>query len=322
MHNKSFNLENKLSRTNFNFVKNFKYFIIAPLCIILAGLILIFTINFNRGIDFTGGSIATIYLGDEISYQQAVEKIEEVLNEQGLTPSLFQQVEMQGSQYINVKFQNANFEQNNQTIRQKLFEKFGYDIDEQANFVEINQFDGSAGNQNLINAFISILVASLVICLYLFLRHGIPVGMSSLLCVYHDILITISIVAITRLEINITFIAALISVLAYSFIGTIMFFDKIKANKDENTIRNSEIANITVKQNLYPSLIITWYVILILAIFSTIGVSNILPFAIPMMIGVLANFYSTNFLAPALWSFSYVRKAKKIKEKEQEDEII
>ncbi len=329
MNIKNFSLEKSIKNTKFNFVKNFKYFIIAPLCLFLIGIILISTVNFNKGLDFTGGTIVNVFVGEEFSFEIAQGKIQEVLITKDVEASVFQETELENEKYITVKYKNKEgfspeqTEELNLQIVDELFEKFDYNkLDfQEVDYVKANQIDGSVGNEILINAFTAIVIASILITIYLFVRFGVTSGMSSLLCVFHDILIMMSFVLIIRLEINTTFVSALIACLSFSFINSIMFFDRIRKNVKNMTAKNTDIANISVKENLFNSVLISSTMLIVLLLFTIIGVNTIIPFTIPMMFAVLISFYSTNFLAPALWVFAYIPK-RKIKTKLPEEGVI
>lgn len=322
-----FNLEKKIEKSNIDVVSNFKYFIIAPLALMLVAVILLFTINFNKAIDYTGGYVAKVFIGEQFTYEQAQEKIEDILSENGLNASVYQQSEEDELNYIIVKYKKDNSltdsqmsELNNQIV-DDLFVEFGYDSTDmqQRNYVVGNQrIDASLGQLNLINVFSGVAVASALIVIYLLIRYGHQMAMTALTCVYHDLLIALSLTLITRVEINMTFISALASIFVYSFISKMLFFSKLKKNTEE-VISKEKIANQTVKQNLKFEVLMTFTVLIMLILFSIIGTESILPFSIVTIFGVLATFYSTNFLSPTLWSFVFSpnkKKAKKIASKE------
>lgn len=329
---KSKNLVKSIQNTKFDFVKNFKYFIIAPLVLLLVGCILLFTVGFNKGIDFTGGTIVNVYVGEELKdedvYNQTKQKIENVLSNNGLVASMYQTAENNLGLCLSVRYQDIEgkteqqMEQINSNVATQLFEAFEYDsadIIEKQYIQGSQRIDASVGNDHIINVFSTIVIASLVILVYLFIRFGVTSGMSALLIVYHDLLVMLALVLICRFEVNTAFVAGIIAVMAYSFINTVLLFDNVRTDlKDDAVVKNKVIANNAIKTNLPQSIMTNGAVLVSLLLFGIIAVKEVASFAFPVIFGILASFYSSNFLAPSLWSFAYVRK-NKIKQKANED---
>jgi len=212
----------------------------------------------------------------------------------------------------------------NNEVVSDLFNVFGYDSEDiqQSNYVVGNQrIDASLGKQALVNTFTIIVLASVLMLVYFIIRFGHQSAMTALLAVYHDILIALAIALIIRVEINMTLLSGLVAIFVYSFVNNALFFSKIKQNV-EVKMSSKEIANKTIKGHLHFELIMTWFTLVMLVLFSIVGVSSILPFTLVTIFGVLASFYSTMFLSSALWSFVYVPKKKKPKIENISKEIV
>lgn len=326
---KSKNLFKKINQTKFDFVKNFKYFVIAPLALILVGIVFFFAVGFNQGIDFTGGTIVNVYVGENLNdqtvYEQTKQKIDKVLKDNGLVASVWQTTESSSGLGITVRYQNPKGKTDeqmtaiNNAVTEQLFQAFGYDKNDeiQKNYIQGNQhIDAKMGQNIIINVFASIVIASIVILIYFFVRFGITSGMSALLCVYHDLLVMLSLILICRFQVNTSLVAGLIAVMGYSFVNTVLYFDQIRKNlKTEQNFKNRDLANLAVKQNLPRSIMITGAVAILLVLFGSIAVGEVASFAFPVLLGILSSFYSSNFVAPALWSFAYIKKDKQIQKK-------
>lgn len=327
---KKFNLDERLKNLKVNFKSKFKYFLILPALIVVAGIVLLCTLGFAKSIDFTGGYIAKVYIGEEYTFEQATQKIDEVLNGKGLQASLYQASEDDGENYVTVKYKinsdltDLQLESINNEIVDELFTSFGYDSEDmqQSSYVVGNQkIDASLGQQALVNTFSIIVLSSVIMIVYFIIRFGHSSAMTALLAIYHDLLIALSFALIIRIEINMTFLSALVAIFVYSFINNSLFFSKVKRNIEEKTPKN-ELAEKSLKEYLYFELIMTWLVLIMLVLFSVVGVSSILPFTIITIFGVLASFYSTVFLTPTLWSFVYIPTKKKPKPENESKEIV
>lgn len=320
-------LSQKIANTKFNFAGNLKYFLIAPLAIALVGLILLFTVGFNKGIDFTGGTILNLVLGDDLNnqayYTEAITKIDDVIEENGLKVSLYQLNETDSGLALSIRYQDkkglSEEEMNdlNEKVREELLVKFGLDPnnDEDAQKIQDSQRIGATTSAELLtNAFLSLLVVVAAILVYIGFRFELTSGMAAILALFHDVIIMGALVLIFRIQINSSFIAALITIVGYSINNTIIIFDRIRElSKSElyEKAPNQVIANTAIKDTLTRSIyttITTFVTILCVAI---LGVPSIQEFALPIIFGLLAGAYSSIFIAPGLWAIAYTKKKTK-----------
>ena len=352
---KSFSLDETVEKSKFDFCKNLKWFLIAPLVIILVGIILLCTVGFNLGIDFTGGSNMTIFIDEKGAYSETKldadkdakiikKKIQDVLNKHDLKITTLQSTTIvaedlgisKGSAII-VKYQNDNSLETeeikaiNDQIRIELLKAFGYitEADGDVDVGNIGEFGkavlvqngdvtaASASAELMMKSFIALLVAVALILIYIAIRFEFTSGLAAILALFHDILVTASVVLICRIQVNVAFIAALITILGYSINNTIIIFDrmrdKIKIAKNSNEkIDNKIIANNAVKETMLRSILTGITTFIMIFMITVIGVADIREFAFPIMVGILAGFYSSVFMTPGLWAIAYrPRKRKK-----------
>ena len=361
-----FSIDNLIENSKFSFTRNLKYFIIAPIVIIVVGIILLCTLGFNLGFDFTGGTNMTIYLNDATSgssefsdqsynLEDNVDKINNVLANYDVNLSSIQTTEINidadrgysftivNGDAIIIKFQNGDMteeevESQNNEIQLALLKEFGYfDGSATTDDLTSNEFaafvanggvtTASATSQLLMNSFIALLVAVVLILIYVAIRFEITSGLAAILALFHDILITTSFMLIFRIPINTPFIAALITILGYSINNTIIIFDRIRENvklsKNLGKIDNYAVADNAVRSTMMRTILTTVTTFIMIFFITVIGVSDIQQFAFPIMIGILSGFYSSNFLTTGLWAIAYrpsKRKLAKIAEKEKQKE--
>lgn len=380
---KHFSIDDKIANSKFSFTKNLKYFLIAPIIITIVGIVLLCTLGFNLGFDFTGGTNMTIYTNGEKlengafseqsydvdkdeDYNTVLEKIDSVLGEFNLEASSYQKTTIDinadrglgfvisdGGAVI-VKFQNGegDVEEVNNKIRLALMEEFGYiSLPENTDIMSLDDstvqsyIDGtnysalianggvttaSASSELMMRSFLALLVAIVLILIYVAIRFELTSGLAAILALFHDIIITSSVMLICRVQINSAFIAALITILGYSINNTIIIFDRIRENvkmsKNLGKINNFEVADRSVRQTLTRSILTTLTTFIMIFFVTVIGVSDIQEFAFPIMIGILSGFYSSIFLTPGLWAIAYRPSNKKIarmeaKRKRQEEKV-
>jgi preprotein translocase subunit SecF len=347
-----FSIDGLIDNSKFDYCKNLKWFLIAPLVILLVGIILLCTVGFNLGIDFTGGSILNIYANNEkliseeystsyditkdSEYNAMRDRINKVFAREefdGINVDIFRTTSMDigelgvsKGQGIQIQYQNREGEtgeeiqKTNEAIRKALQEEFGY-IDH--NVVGENYTEGvsapevvtaTASSELLMNAFIAMIVAIAFILVYVALRFELTSGLAAILALFHDLLIMTSLVLIFRVQINSSFVAGLVTILGYSINNTIIIFDRIRENTKNGKFtkaKNAQIANASVKETMTRSLFTTITTLITIAMVAIIGVSDIRDFALPILFGIGAGFYSSVFLTPGLWAIAYKPKKKK-----------
>lgn len=366
---KRFSIDERLEKSKFSYSKNLKYFIIAPIIIVVVGIILLCTLGFNLGFDFTGGTNMTIYMNDSSStsgekfsdqsydlskdedYAEASQKIEKVLGLFGLTSSAIQKSEfnvnadagygftISDGDAILVKFQNGDsddIEDLNNRIRLAFFVEFGYvdgltteevvDVQNAEDYLDDAEYSAlvinggvttaNATTELMMKSFLALFVAIVVILIYVAFRFELTSGLSAILALFHDVLVTASVMLMCRVEINTAFIAALITILGYSINNTIIIFDRIRENvkmsKNLGKIDNYAIADRSVSSTMMRTVLTTLTTFVMIFFITVIGVADIREFAFPIMVGILAGFYSSVFLTPGLWAIAFHPSKKKI----------
>ena len=323
--------DEKIHNLNLNVTKRRLIWLLIPVAIILVGIILVSTIGFNLGIDFTGGTVINVIpneinISDENNYNQVKGDIEEVLNEFGLKSTQFQIVENDQGTAVSVRFQDkagADEKEMNTLINEQvipaLYEKFGMDKtnDRFANFVQASDRIGATSSSELLlKALIAIMSSVVLILIYIAIRFEVASGLSAIVALFSDVLVTCSIVLMCRIQINTTFIAALITIIGYSINNTIIIFDRVRELRklDENKGKtNEEIANMAVSHSFVRTLNTTITTLVAVGLLAIIGVPSVREFIIPIIIGLLSGVYSSLFLSPNLWALMYRERAKKNK---------
>ncbi len=314
----SFSMDN-LAKTNYNFVKNTKWHWIASCVIVLVGLIVMLCAGLNLGLDFTGGTVITVNLGNEIStkeeYNDSLDKIEKVLKANGLKISSSQKEGSGANASIIVKYQDISgysdvrMAELTKTVRIEINKAFGINISEVGEEGDITlnseRITASARFDLIFNAVAAIMFATSLILLYIAIRFEALSGLAAILGLVHDLVVTIAIVAIFRIPVNSSFIAALITIVGYSINNSIIIFDRIRENLSKPTLTdksNKEIATMSIKQSLTRTISTTITTLIAVVALAIIGVSSIREFIVVIIIGIVVGFYSAVFLVPEFWA--------------------
>ena len=287
----------------FNIIEKRKIFFIISALIIVAGIAgLIIHGGFNMGIDFTGGSQINVSLAsdfDENAIRDAVSKVEGVeissvtkAGDVGENGAIITTKELTNEQKIAV--QDA--------------------IVEALPGSTINSADNvsaSMGKDLWSNAAMSIIVAVILMLIYITFRFELLTGLSALLALLHDMMVMLAVYAVFNLTINISFIAAILTILGYSINATIVVFDRIRENtrfiRKESFV---DVANKSIWQTMARSINTSVTTLITLVVLYILGVASIKEFAFPLIVGVVCGCYSSVFLASQFWVLFKGKSAK------------
>ena len=168
------------------------------------------------------------------------------------------------------------------------------------------------------NAIISLVLASIGICIYVSLRFKFDYAISGIIALLHDVVITICFFSIFRLEIDTIFIAAILTIIGYSINDTIVTFDMIRerySSKYKNNIKKDEdlndLVNDSVRLTLFRSLMTTLTTIMPVICLIIFGASEIINFNIALLVGFISGVYSSIFISNPLWLILEKRKINK-----------
>ena len=245
---------------------------------VLALLLSLFGMGINVGIDFSGGMSMQYTMGEAVTQSD----IEGVLNGIGLKDYA---VSVQGSNRDSIN------------IRIKA-------IDE----------DGVQGIQAS-NAFFSVLIAALCMLIYIAIRFDFNSGAAAVLGLVHDVLIMLSFMVILRsfVQMNSSFIAAMLTIVGYSINNTIIIFDRIRENarKMPSSTPRVDVVNRSIKECLGRTINTTLTTLVTIVCLYIFGVSSIREFALPIIVGIISGVYSANMINGYVWAFLEEKKRVK-----------
>jgi len=262
--------------------------------------------------------------------------VEEVLAEKNAKISYDQ---MAGSSTIDVVVRfnslSKDAEVNNE-LTDEIVATLNERLDENnINKITIERNGPSVQKELIITAFLSVLISTLLILGYIIIRfRNIFTGLSAVIALIHDVIIVFALTVLFHIQINSSFIAAIITIIAYSINNTIVLFDRVRENQNAlpvgETVNNNMIVNKSIAQTLSRSILTTITTMAAIVILAIIGVSSIREFALPVLFGLIAGTFSSVFLAPSLYclmknasdnydkrNINKVKKPKKEKEKKE-----
>lgn len=299
---------------NIKFIENRKKFYAISACVIIIGLGFSLVKGFNYGIDFTGGTMMQIELGQEVT----IDEVKDTIAKYDLDPTIVYASD-NNSQIIIKTIKDLKSAERTEVVN-TLQEKYGFD---DSDVLASEEFGPTVGKDLRQNAIKSILIAALCMLIYIRFRFkDWRYGLAAVSGLAHDVLVTLSIYAIFRITINNPFIAGILTVVGYSINDTIVVFDRIRENSKFYK-RKQAVALIddSINQTLSRSIMTSVTTFLVMVPLFIMASSELRSFLIPLMIGVFVGTYSSIFLcSPVFYELTKKEGISKYEDKKQKAE--
>ena len=174
--------------------------------------------------------------------------------------------------------------------------------------VSTNYIGATASASLIKTALLSIFITLVLILIYIAIRFEVWSGLSAIIALIHDVAMMVCLVAIFRIQINSAFIAAVITIVSYSINNTIVVFDRARENvkkaKGGNKtaiVDNNKLVNESIVETMARSINSTLTTMVAITLFAIIGTASVREFALPVIFGLIAGFYSSLVVAPSLY---------------------
>lgn len=273
---------------------------------VLALLLSLFGMGINVGIDFSGGMSMQYTMGEAVTQSD----IEGVLNGIGLKDYAVS-VQGTGKDSINIRIKAID-EDGVQGVQASITEALQAKYPNAAIYGDVNYVGPVAGATLLRNAFLSVLIAALCMLIYIAIRFDFNSGAAAVLGLVHDVLIMLSFMVILRsfVQMNSSFIAAMLTIVGYSINNTIIIFDRIRENarKMPTSTPRVDVVNLSIKECLGRTINTTLTTLVTIVCLYIFGVSSIREFALPIIVGIISGVYSANMINGYVWAFLEEKK--------------
>lgn len=292
----------------FDIVGHRKWYFGISILLAVLGIVIMLVMGLNLGTDFQAGSRVQFDVGKTFN----ADEMQEQLN----TDLKGADVEFQSLLIVNetsavVRTADKFTADQEAQITKYLTEKFP-DAKPQ-----ISSIDPMVARELANKAIYAILGASLGIVLYMAVRFEFKFAISGVISVLQVVLVVMSIFALLRLEIDITFIAAILTIVGYSIHDTIVIFDRIRENLKHYKVKTvtdlEKLVNDSIWQTMARSINTVLTVVFSAGMLYLLGGDPIRPFALALLIGLVAGGYSSIFIASQLWVSWKSREFKKAK---------
>ena len=293
--------------TNYNFSSKFKHANILSITLFFISIIFIVIKGLNYGIDFKGGTLIELR-----SNNTEASSIRDILKNMDLGDVNVKKFGKEGDFLIKVEQK----EDNNKLIpeiKKNLSDGLNSDI----NFRRVENVGPKVSAELLQSGIIAISLSLAAMLFYIWVRFEWQFSVGSIIALLHDVIITLGIFSLLSLEINLSIIAAVLTIVGYSMNDTVVIYDRIRENLGKfHKLNIGDIANLSINETLARTIITS--VTTLLALFSIfiLGGEILRGFSFAMILGVLIGTYSSIFVASPI--LNYFKVSYKTIEKEEE----
>ncbi len=293
-----------------NFSSKFKIANYISLGFFITSIVFIFFKGLNYGIDFKGGTLIELKVENQLI---KIKDIRSSLKSMNLGDVNVKEFGKEDIYLIKIEQKIKNNNNLIPEIKNNLIKKLDADL----NFRRVETVGPKVSAELLKSGITAITLALAAMLFYIWIRFEWQFSLGSIIALFHDVLITVGIFSILSLEINLSIIAAVLTIVGYSMNDTVVIYDRIRENLNKFTKLNiSEIANISINETLSRTIITSATTLLALLSIFILGGEILKGFSFAMILGVLIGTYSSIFVASPV--LKYLKVTYKTLEKEEE----
>ena len=282
---------------SFNFVSKFKIANLISIFLTIVSLILISLKGLNYGIDFKGGTLIELRVESD---KVTISEVRSAFSNLNLGDLNVKEFGKKGDYLIKFEKKQFNDNINIKSIKDNVVNKLGVDT----NFRRIENVGPKVSAELLSSGLLAISLALGAMLFYIWVRFEWQFSLGSITAIFHDVIITIGIFSLLSLEVNLSIVAAVLTIVGYSMNDTVVIYDRIRENLSKFSSSTIEdISNTSINETLSRTVITS--VTTLLALFSiyVLGGEILKGFSFAMIIGVIIGTYSSIFVASPILKY-------------------
>ena len=273
---------------------------------VLALLLSLFGFGVNVGIDFSGGMSMQYTMGETVAQSD----VEAVLNSIDLKDYAIT-VQGNNKDSINIRIRSVD-EDGVQGLQATITEALQAKYPNAEVYGDVNYVGPVAGATLLRNAFLSVVIAALCMLIYIAIRFDFSSGAAAVFGLLHDVLIMVAFMVLLRsfVQMNSSFIAAMLTIVGYSINNTIIIFDRIRENarRMPTSVPRVDVVTRSISECLGRTINTTLTTLATIVCLYIFGVTSIREFALPIIVGIVSGVYSANMINGYVWAFLEEKK--------------
>ena len=292
----------------FNFSSKFKIANIFSLILFVVSILFIIFKGLNYGIDFKGGTLIELRAANT-----GASEIRTSLKNMDLGDVNVKKFGKEGDYLIKVEQKESDGNKLIPQIKKNLSDNLNSEI----NFRRVENVGPKVSSELLQSGIIAISLSLAAMLFYIWIRFEWQFSIGSIFALFHDVVITLGIFSVLSLEINLSIIAAVLTIVGYSMNDTVVIYDRIRENLNKyNRLNINEIADLSINDTLARTIITSVTTLLALLSIFILGGEILSGFSFAMILGVIIGTYSSIFVASPI--LKYLKVTYKTLEKEEE----
>ena len=273
-----------------NFNKFYKIFNLISITLVACSIILLLFKGLNFGIDFKGGTLIELRVNDN---QTKISTLRQTFNNMNLGEVNIKKFGNENDFLI--KFEKKDNTPNTiESIKNDLSKSIGNNF----NFRRVENVGPKVSSELLRSGIIAIALSLAAMLFYIWIRFEWQFSLGAILALFHDVLITLGIFSLFSLEINLSIVAAVLTIVGYSMNDTVVIFDRVRENlRKYSHIKIFELTNISINETLSRTVITSATTLLALVSIYLFGGEILKGFSLAMILGVIFGTYSSIYIA-------------------------
>jgi preprotein translocase subunit SecF len=283
--------------TRIDYMKSARYWIYLSITLTVLSVVAIFSLGLKKGIDFTGGIQLDVQYAGDVTQAQVDSAVAKVIGESRYV----QMTEAKGEHQSGFLITVPEISDAKKADLLKALEAVGPSF----KLAGEDNVSGSVSNELTQKAAMAIAIAAVLQIIYIGIRFDLKFGVTAVVALLHDVVITLGLMSILRIEINSPFVAAILTVLGYSMNDSVVVIDRIRENLPKRGKKESIEALVTrsMQEVIHRSLYTVATTEIALLALIALGGDSIRDFVMTMFIGITLGAYSSIFICSALWLY-------------------
>jgi len=287
-----------------NFYKKMNIF--SSILIFLSILVLL-TKGLNLGVDFKGGTLIEVRTENSIT---TIAEIRESFLKMNLGDVTVKKFGKENDYLVKIEITKSDDENFIKSINDKLSADLGSNI----NFRRVENVGPKVSNELLKAGLLAITLSLAAMLFYIWIRFEWQFSLGAIIALIHDVIITVGIFSFLSYEINLSIVAAVLTIVGYSMNDTVVIFDRIRENlRKYSKMSITEISDLSTNQTLSRTLITSVTTLLALLSIYIFGGAILKGFSFAMILGVIVGTYSSIFIATPVLNYTKVTQKTVLK---------
>ena len=300
-------------KSEINFNKHFKIFNIISIVLIILSVFFLLFKGLNYGVDFKGGTLIELRVQDQTIDISSIRQSFKNMNLGDVNVKKFGNK----TDFL-IKFEKKD--EKNINFINDIKNKLVLDIGNSFSFRRVENVGPKVSSELLKSGVIAILMSLSAMMIYIWLRFEWQFSLGAIFALIHDVVITLGFFSILNLEVNLSIVAAVLTIVGYSMNDTVVIFDRVRENlKKYSSKKINEITNLSINETLSRTIITSLTTLLALVSIFIFGGEILKGFSFAMILGVIFGTYSSIYIANPILEYLNVSPRTIVKEEKNEN---